>query len=67
MMGTEIFKIDAYWAEKLTKTRVAFLMNPSVMSLNILDNMFTELEGSDRLRANIIQPISQSPIKSLNV
>ena len=30
MMGTEIFKIDAPWAEKLTKTRVSFLMNPSV-------------------------------------
>ena len=26
---TEIFKIDASWAEKLTKTRVSFLMNPS--------------------------------------
>ena len=30
MMGTEIFKIDASWAEKLTKTRVSFLMNPTV-------------------------------------
>ena len=33
MMGTEIFKIDAPWAEELTKTRVSFLMNPTV-SLN---------------------------------
>ena len=30
MMGTEIFKIDASWAEKLTKTRVQFLMTPTV-------------------------------------
>ena len=29
-MGTEIFKIDAPWAEELTKTRVSFLMNPTV-------------------------------------
>ena len=30
MMGTEILKIDAYWAKKLTKTRVPFLMTPTV-------------------------------------
>ena len=30
MMGTEIFKIDASWAEKLTKTRVSFLSAPTV-------------------------------------
>ena len=29
-MGTEIFKIDASWAQKLTKTRVSFLMTPTV-------------------------------------
>ena len=32
MMGTEIFKIDASWAEKLTKTRVQFLLTPTVFS-----------------------------------
>ena len=32
MMGTEIFKIDASWADKLTKTRVSFLMTPTVLS-----------------------------------
>ena len=31
MMGTEIFKIDASWAEKLTKTRVSFLTAPTVL------------------------------------
>ena len=31
MMGTEIFKIDAPWAEKLTKIRVQFLMAPTVL------------------------------------
>ena len=31
MMGTEIFKIDASWAENLTKTRVPFLMIPTVL------------------------------------
>ena len=30
MMGTEIFKIDASWAEKLRKTRVSFLTAPTV-------------------------------------
>ena len=30
MMATDIFKIDASWAEKLRKTRVPFLMNPTV-------------------------------------
>ena len=30
MMGTEIFKTDAPWAEKLRKTRVQFLMAPTV-------------------------------------
>ena len=30
IMGTEIFKIDASWAEKLKKTRVQFLINPTV-------------------------------------
>ena len=31
MMDTEIFKIDTPWAEKLRKTRVSFLMAPTVM------------------------------------
>ena len=30
LMDTQIFKIDASWAEKLTKTRVSFLLTPSV-------------------------------------
>ena len=30
-MGTEIFKFNASWAEKLTKTRVSFLMTPTVV------------------------------------
>ena len=30
MMGTEIFKIDASWAEKWTKMRVSFLSAPTV-------------------------------------
>ena len=33
MMGTEIFKINAFWAEKLRKTRVPFLMTPTVIYL----------------------------------
>ena len=31
MMGTDIFNIDASWAEKLMKTRVPFLSAPTVM------------------------------------
>ena len=31
MMGAEIFKIDASWAKKLTKTRVQFLLTPTVV------------------------------------
>ena len=30
MMGTYILKIDAPWAEKLMKTRVSFLVTPTV-------------------------------------
>ena len=33
MKATEIFKIDASWAEKLTKTRVQFLLTPSVVEV----------------------------------
>ena len=40
MMGTEIFKIDASWAEILMKTRVQFLFAPTV------DNM---KENQDKL------------------
>ena len=29
-MGTDIFKVDASWADKLTKTRVQFLLTPTV-------------------------------------
>ena len=38
MMGTEILKIDASWAEKLPKTRVSFLMTPTVYSV-LFDNV----------------------------
>ena len=33
MMGTEIFKIDAPWAQKLMKMRVPFLMTPTVINM----------------------------------
>ena len=33
MMDTDIFKIHASWAEKLTKTRVQFLLTPSVVEV----------------------------------
>ena len=33
LMGTEIFKIDASWAEKLKKTRVSKIPSPTVISL----------------------------------
>ena len=38
MMATEIFEIDACWAEKLTKTRDSFLMTPSVDYIDDLDD-----------------------------
>ena len=31
LMGTEIFKIDASWAEKLLKTRVSKIMATTVL------------------------------------
>ena len=37
VMGTEIFKIDASWAAKLTETRVQFLMTPTVDQLSLWD------------------------------
>ena len=42
-MGTEIFKFDASWDEKLTKTRVSFLMTPSVDSQNASGNCLLSL------------------------
>ena len=46
MMGTEILKIDASWAEKLTETRVQFLMTPTV-DINVLTNQ--TFNGDDRM------------------
>ena len=37
MMGPEITKIDASWAEKFTKTRVSFLAAPTVR-INVAQN-----------------------------
>ena len=34
MMDTEIFNINASWAEKFTKTRVPFLSAPTVTNIN---------------------------------
>ena len=39
MMGTEIFKIDASWTEKLTKTRVQFLLRPTVVIIIVGPNV----------------------------
>ena len=36
LMGAEIFKIDASWAEKLTIMRVQFLLTPTVVTLSDL-------------------------------
>ena len=36
-MGTDIFNIDASWAEKLMKKRVSFLTAPTV---NITSNIY---------------------------
>ena len=44
MMGTEIFKIDASWAEKWTKTRVSFLSAPTVHKV-YLDLLIIEIVG----------------------
>ena len=40
MMGTEIFNFDASRAEKLTKTRVSFLMTPTVIVANQENNLY---------------------------
>ena len=40
MMETEIFKIGASWAKKLTKTRVQFLLTPSVVYIYWNKNIF---------------------------
>ena len=42
MMGTEILKIDASWAEKLTKTRVSFLTAPTVVVMFAEKKLFRE-------------------------
>ena len=46
MMGTEIFKIDASWAEKLTKTRVQFLLTPTVLAFNAMGGREKGREGT---------------------
>ena len=51
MMGTEIFKIDAPWAEKLTKTRVSFLMNPTVYAAIL----WPEIQFENRVAFNVTQ------------
>ena len=43
-MGTEIFKIDAPWAEKLTKTIVSFLLTPTVNTRTIWHTRLTNTE-----------------------
>ena len=48
MMGTDIFEIDASWGEKLTKTRVQFLLTPTVIQLGIMIGGFFQ----NKLRPN---------------
>ena len=58
MMGTEIFKIDAPWAEKLTKTRVQFLMTPTVdLRYKAMGNTNIGWESKDIKKAYIWPPI----------
>ena len=40
MRGTEIFKIDASWAEKLMKTRVSKIIAPTVDKQLASKNVF---------------------------
>ena len=40
LMGTEIFKIDAFWAEKLMKTRVSKIIAPTVDKQLASKNVF---------------------------
>ena len=42
-MGTDIFKVDASWADKLTKTRVQFLLTPTVANPPSLTEAATTL------------------------
>ena len=48
-MGTEIFNIDASWAEKLMKTRVSFLAAPTVVVV--------EQQGVDKSKVWVSLPI----------
>ena len=49
-MGTEIFKIDASWAEKLTKTRVQFLLAPTVFTCLSQETRGSPLKPSTQLQ-----------------
>ena len=56
MMGTEIFKIDASWAEKLTKTRLQFLLTPTVVLMSKLKN---PRHTASRVRSKMVNALLQ--------
>ena len=63
MMGTEIFKIDAPWAQKLPKTRVPFLMTPTVLQglgIEMKASMKIEVGWSQNCHECVLTPSSPS-------
>ena len=56
LMGTEIFKIDASWAEKLNKTRVSKILSPTVGFIVI-----NSLQTSRKTRRKSLEIIGTGP------
>ena len=56
LMGTEIFKIDASWAEKLNKTRVSKILSPTVGFIVI-----NSLQTSRKTRRKSLEIIGIGP------
>ena len=61
MMGTEIFKIDASWAEILMKMRVQIILAPTVDNMkenqDKLENINCQSTKSSRHKSPRIRPI----------
>ena len=61
MMSTEISKIDAPWAEKLTKTSVQFLMTPTVVLDQIMAAPIFAINVAYRIYWQILWPKFEWP------
>ena len=71
LMDTEIFKIDASWAEKLKKTMVSKILSPTAVSIDVkieqLSYSMTESKCSSVLRIQYSPNLWGQPVLYLCV